>query len=82
MSTAFDVFYQYPCNQVGCDYKSTHGGNLKSHLAFIHDIGVKRHECDQKSCSYKAKEAGALTKYQAYVVHGALRRPIKVKKKD
>ena len=34
----------HPCTVEGCGYESKQLGNLKSHLAYVHDIG--KHTCD------------------------------------
>ena len=47
-----------------CEYKSKLRGNLKAHLANVHDIGVNWHSCHM--CEYKCKCRDDLKKHLAY----------------
>ena len=61
----------YRCTQRGCKYRAKQRGNLKSHLANIHDIGVTWHTCPQEGCEYKAKQRGSIKEHLANI-HGIL----------
>ena len=30
----------YRCSEALCDYKTKHKGNIKQHLAAVHDVGI------------------------------------------
>ena len=47
-----------------CDYKCKLRGNLKKHLALVHDINVNWHACSM--CEYKCKLRDNLKKHLAY----------------
>jgi hypothetical protein len=47
-----------------CGYETTRKGDLKSHLAFKHDIGVTWHKCDH--CDYTSKQKRDLTRHLAF----------------
>ena len=55
------------CKQRGCKYKAKLMGNLKQHLAHIHDIGVTWHTCPQEGCEYKAKERVKIERHLANI---------------
>ena len=47
-----------------CEYKSKLRGNLKAHLANVHDIGVNWHSCHM--CEYKCKHRCDLKRHVAF----------------
>ena len=57
----------YRCPQEGCEYKAKQRGNIKEHLANIHDIGVTWHSCPQEGCEYKAKMRSMIKKHLANI---------------
>ena len=48
-----------------CDYKCKRADNLKTHMAFKHDIGVVWHFCDHPGCKYQCKRACDLGNHKA-----------------
>jgi hypothetical protein len=58
---------KFACGEEGCGYKVKLRGNLKQHLAHVHDIGVVWFKCTQEGCEYKAKERGNLKLHLAHV---------------
>ena len=59
---------KYQCQL--CDYEASHSGNLKNHVAAIHD-GV-RYPCNH--CSYKATQSGNLQN-RVYSSHNDIHYP-------
>ena len=57
----------YWCKQRGCNYKAKLRGNIKRHLACVHDIGVTWHTCPQDGCEYKAKQKGSIKAHLAHI---------------
>lgn len=56
-TTLNDIF---KCPEEKCEYKAKENSHLKTHLAHIHDIGVKWYHCTEEKCDYKAKENSTL----------------------
>ena len=48
-----------------CDYRCKQKGNLKRHLAHVHNVDVKWHHCDY--CDYQCKQKGGLKQHLANV---------------
>jgi hypothetical protein len=53
----------HKCTQRGCEYKAKERSSLKSHLAYVHDIGVKWFKCTQDGCEYKAKQRSSIKQH-------------------
>ena len=51
---------KFACQVEGCNYRSARKGNLKSHMANKHDVGVVWHHCGINGCTYKAKQSSSL----------------------
>ena len=58
----------YRCEQRGCKYRAKQRGEIKKHLADIHDVGITWHTCPQEGCEYKTKMKGKI-KYHLANVH-------------
>jgi hypothetical protein len=50
-----------------CEFKCKQKGNLKRHLAEIHDIDVKWFHCEMEECEFKCKQKGDLKRHLASV---------------
>ena len=46
-----------------CEHRFTTSGNLKRHLAMVHNIGGQSHSCDM--CKYKCKQTGHMKRHRA-----------------
>ena len=57
----------HKCDQPGCTYTTNHKGNLKQHLADVHDVDVIWHACDQPGCQFRTKQKGHLKTHLADV---------------
>ena len=57
----------FSCDQSGCNQKCNQVGNLKRHLANIHNIGIVWHQCDQEGCNKNFKQAGGLKRHLANI---------------
>jgi len=60
MTESKKISYECP----HCDYEAKLNKSLITHLAQIHDIGVKWYECIH--CGFKAKEKSSLTGHLVY----------------
>ena len=58
---------RYRCDEENCSKRCKRKYDLKTHKAYVHDIGVVWHYCDEENCSKRCKRLGNLKTHKAYV---------------
>ena len=58
---------KFACQWEGCNYRAALKGNLKRHMAHVHDVGVVWKYCDVMGCNFKAKERGSVKLHKMHV---------------